>query len=82
MRRPCDSHTNCRNQGCHLLFIQCPACTENYDGCCSVTCQEELSLQLSEQRSRRAGRENGMKIFNKSRERLQLTLTGDDPTQK
>ncbi|CAJ0993466.1 oxygen-dependent tRNA uridine(34) hydroxylase TrhO [Sodalis praecaptivus] len=79
---PCDSHTNCRNQGCHLLFIQCPACTENYDGCCSVTCQEELSLQLSEQRSRRAGRENGMKIFNKSRERLQLTLTGDDPTQK
>ncbi|MEN3259941.1 rhodanese-related sulfurtransferase [Sodalis endosymbiont of Spalangia cameroni] len=79
---PCDSHTNCRNQGCHLLFIQCPACAENYDGCCSVTCQEELSLPLSEQRSRRAGRENGMKIFNKSRERLQLTLTGDDPTQK
>lgn len=79
---PCDSHTNCRNQGCHLLFIQCPACAENYDGCCSVTCQEELSLPLFEQRSRRAGRENGMKIFNKSRERLQLTLTGDDPTQK
>ncbi|MGL9723604.1 oxygen-dependent tRNA uridine(34) hydroxylase TrhO [Sodalis sp. (in: enterobacteria)] len=79
---PCDSHTNCRNQGCHLLFIQCPACAENYDGCCSVTCQEELSLPLSEQRSRRAGRENGMKIFNKSRERRQLTLTGDDPTQK
>ncbi|AHF77532.1 Rhodanese domain protein [Sodalis praecaptivus] len=79
---PCDSHTNCRNQGCHLLFIQCPACAENYDGCCSVTCQEELSLPLSEQRARRAGRENGMKIFNKSRERLQLTLTGDDPTQK
>lgn len=79
---PCDSHTNCRNQGCHLLFIQCPACAENYDGCCSVTCQEELSLSLSEQRSRRAGRENGMKIFNKSRERLQLTLTGHDPTQK
>ncbi|WP_406706409.1 rhodanese-related sulfurtransferase [Sodalis sp.] len=79
---PCDSHTNCRNQGCHLLFIQCPACAENYDGCCSVTCQEELSLPLSEQRSRRAGRENGIKIFNKSRERLQLTLTGDDPAQK
>ncbi|SQC93969.1 Probable adenylyltransferase/sulfurtransferase MoeZ [Cedecea neteri] len=23
---PCDSHTNCKNDGCHLLFIQCPAC--------------------------------------------------------
>lgn len=79
---PCDSHTNCRNQGCHLLFIQCQACAENYDGCCSVTCQEERSLPLSEQLSRRAGRENGMKIFNKSLERLQLKLTRDDPTQK
>lgn len=79
---PCDSHTNCRNLGCHLLFIQCPACAEYYAGCCSLTCQEELSLPLSEQRSRRAGRENGMKIFNKSRDRLQLTLMGDDPMQK
>ncbi|WP_074013348.1 rhodanese-related sulfurtransferase [Candidatus Sodalis sp. SoCistrobi] len=79
---PCDSHTNCRNQGCHLLFIQCPVCAEHYAGCCSVTCQEELSLPLSEQRARRAGRENGMKIFNKSRERLQMTLTGDDPAQE
>ncbi|KYP97289.1 sulfurtransferase [Sodalis-like endosymbiont of Proechinophthirus fluctus] len=79
---PCDSHTNCRNQGCHLLFIQCSICADNYDGCCSVICQEELTLPLSEQRSRYAGRKNGMKIFNKSRERLQLTLTGDDPTQK
>lgn len=79
---PCDSHTNCRNQGCHLLFIQCPACAEHYEGCCGVTCQEELSLPLSEQRARRAGRENGMKIFNKSRERLQMTLTGDDPAQE
>ncbi|MBT9430964.1 rhodanese-related sulfurtransferase [Candidatus Sodalis endolongispinus] len=79
---PCDSHTNCRNQGCHLLFIQCPACAKRYEGCCSVTCQDELSLPLSEQRARRAGRDNGMKIFNKSRERLQMTLTGDDPAQE
>lgn len=26
---PCDSHTNCKNDGCHLLFIQCPVCAEN-----------------------------------------------------
>lgn len=70
----CDSHTNCRNQGCHLLFIQCPSCAQTFDGCCSITCREELSLPQEEQRARRAGRENGMKIFNKSRQRLQLTL--------
>jgi len=22
---PCDTHTNCKNDGCHLLFIQCPS---------------------------------------------------------
>lgn len=27
---PCDSHTNCKNDGCHLLFIQCPVCAEKY----------------------------------------------------
>ena len=23
----CDTHTNCANEGCHLLFIQCDACS-------------------------------------------------------
>ncbi|TCV98234.1 oxygen-dependent tRNA uridine(34) hydroxylase TrhO [Biostraticola tofi] len=78
----CDSHTNCRNQGCHLLFIQCPACAEKYQGCCSVTCQEELALPFAEQRARRAGRENGMKIFNKSRQQLRNTLPAADTDDK
>lgn len=73
----CDSHTNCRNQGCHLLFIQCLVCADNYDACCSVNCQEALSLPLSEQRSRRVER-NSIKIFNKSRARLQLMLNKKD----
>lgn len=76
---PCDTHTNCHNHGCHLLFIQCYVCAGKYDGCCSVICQEELLLQLSEHRSRGIGRGNSIKIFNKSRKYLQLmTLTGDD----
>lgn len=74
---PCDTHVNCLNQGCHLLFIQCPACAQRYQGCCSATCRDELALPLEEQRARRAGRENGMKIFNKSRQRLSLTRPGD-----
>lgn len=65
---PCDAHTNCNNDGCHLLFIQCAACKEKYDGCCSEDCTTEYHLPVEEQRSRRAGRENGIKIFNKSKD--------------
>ncbi|NDL61932.1 oxygen-dependent tRNA uridine(34) hydroxylase TrhO [Acerihabitans arboris] len=79
--QPCDTHVNCLNQGCHLLFIQCPACAEKYRGCCSDICRDELALPLDEQRARRAGRENGMKIFNKSRQRLSLTRPGDRPEE-
>ncbi|MBE8595265.1 oxygen-dependent tRNA uridine(34) hydroxylase TrhO [Xenorhabdus sp. BG5] len=66
----CDSHTNCKNDGCHLLFIQCPSCAARFEGCCSDACREEMKLPEEEQRARRAGRENGAKIFNKSRYRL------------
>ncbi|EXU74598.1 rhodanese-related sulfurtransferase [Erwinia papayae] len=71
---PCDTHVNCKNDGCHLLFIQCAACAEKYHHCCSPICMEELALSPEEQRARRAGRENGNKIFNKSRGLLNMTL--------
>ena len=76
---PCDSHTNCLNDGCHLLFIQCPACAEKFAGCCSEACMEEHKLPEEEQRKLRAGRENGNKIFNKSRGRLNTKLGIPDP---
>ena len=66
--KPCDTHTNCKNDGCHLLFIQCEECAEKYEGCCSEDCKEEKNLPEDEQRARRAGRENGPMIFNKSKE--------------
>lgn len=66
--KPCDAHTNCKNDGCHLLFIQCEECSQKLEGCCSEECKEEFLLPLEEQRSRRAGRENGIKIFNKSKD--------------
>lgn len=40
--KPCDAHTNCANNSCHLLFIQCPDCTQNYNGCCTPECAEEI----------------------------------------
>ena len=70
----CDTHVNCINDGCHLLFIQCPACAEKYHGCCSPMCMEESQLPPEEQRLRRAGRETSNKIFNKSRGVLRMTL--------
>ncbi|WP_118973552.1 oxygen-dependent tRNA uridine(34) hydroxylase TrhO [Taibaiella koreensis] len=66
--KPCDAHTNCKNDGCHLLFIQCTECAARYEGCCSEDCVTEYRLPEEEQRSLRAGRENGIKIFNKSKD--------------
>lgn len=66
--KPCDTHTNCKNDGCHLLFIQCEDCAKELDGCCSAECKEEHNLPEDEQRALRAGRENGPKVFNKSKD--------------
>jgi UPF0176 protein len=52
----CDSHTNCKNDDCHLLFIQCSSCAEKYSGCCSTKCQEIASLPIEEQRKQRKGK--------------------------
>lgn len=78
---PCDTHVNCLNDGCHLLFIQCPSCAEKFNHCCSPICMEELALPPEEQRARRAGRENGNKIFNKSRGLLSTTMHIPSPEE-
>ena len=46
----CDSHYNCANDGCHLLFIQCETCREKFEACCSDECQKITHLPLSEQK--------------------------------
>lgn len=42
--QPCDDHTNCANESCHILFIQCPQCAEKYQGCCSEKCSSFMAL--------------------------------------
>src|SRR5450432_1179014 len=69
-----DSHTNCNNNGCHLLFIQCKACSFKYDGCCSAECQTVYNMPAEEQKELRKGLDKGMMIFNKSRHRLRPTI--------
>ncbi len=67
--QPSDDHTNCRNEACHMLFIQCPACAEKYEGCCSDACFEEIHLPEEEQMERRRGaKREGVKTFNKSKD--------------
>jgi len=65
-----DTHVNCVNDACHLLFIQCDECKEKYDGCCSKECREIIHLPLEEQRKARAGVDKGRNVFNKSKARL------------
>jgi UPF0176 protein len=64
---PCDTHTNCANEACHLLFIQCEDCKEKHENCCSTDCQEIIHLPMEEQKALRAGKTNSNKIFKKGR---------------
>jgi UPF0176 protein len=64
---PCDDHTNCKNDGCHLLFIQCSECNQKFNGCCSVACQEILALPEDEQKEIRKGINKGRQVFKKGR---------------
>ena len=72
--KPADKHTNCKNDGCHLLFIQCDACAAKYDGCCSADCQTTYNLPIEEQKELRKGIDKGMMVFNKSKKRLRPGL--------
>lgn len=64
---PCDNHVNCANEACHLLFIQCNACAEAMDNCCSVDCREIHALPFEEQKKLRKGKVVSNKIFKKGR---------------
>jgi UPF0176 protein len=67
---PCDTHTNCANEGCHLLFIQCDTCASKYEGCCSEECRSINHLPEEEKKQKRKGVKNGIMVFNKSRKRM------------
>ena len=64
---PCDVHTNCVNEGCHLLFIQCESCKTAMEGCCSAECATIIHLPEEEQKVIRSGIKNGNKIFKKGK---------------
>ena len=63
----CDSHVNCANEACHLLFIQCEACADKMNNCCSDHCKEIHELPFEEQKKLRKGKVVSNKIFKKGR---------------
>ena len=74
-----DTHINCRNEGCHLLFIQCEECREKFNGCCSIECSNIFSMPEDDQKQLRKGISKDQMIFNKSRHRL---LNNTDKNKK
>ena len=47
--KSCDTHNNCINKGCNLLFIQCDECAASYNKCCSTICMNVVSGTISPQ---------------------------------
>jgi len=74
----CDNHTNCENEGCHLLFIQCDECKAVMENCCSTECQEIIHMPLVEQVKLRRGKQVGNKVFRKGKsENLKFKHSGE-----
>ncbi|MEM9722707.1 MAG: rhodanese-related sulfurtransferase [Bacteroidota bacterium] len=64
---PCDTHVNCRNEACNLLFIQCESCAEKMEGCCSAECKSFVQLPLELQKEQRKGIKNPARYYKKGR---------------
>jgi UPF0176 protein len=65
--KPCDTHINCINEACHLLFLQCKLCGEKMNQSCSNACKEITLLSDEEQKVYRKGNHNSNKVFKKGR---------------
>ena len=63
----CDDYTNCNYVDCNLLFLQCEDCENNYEGCCTITCQNMSKLPTSEQKKiRKVRKRPSLNSFKKS----------------
>lgn len=71
--KPFDTHTNCVNDACHLLFIQCHECATQFEGCCSIECQEIIHLPKEEQIALRKESPKSSRIFNRRKDSLTET---------
>lgn len=76
--KPCDNHTNCANEACHLLFIQCDECKDAMLNTCSPECLDIIQLPEEEQKALRRGIMKGNQVFKKGKsEKLGFKKSGD-----
>lgn len=75
---PADTHTNCLNEACHLLFIQCDSCKEKLENCCSIECMEVNRLPQEVQKEMRKGLNRSNMIFKKGRSEKLLFKVNND----
>ena len=73
---PADTHVNCKNINCNLLFIQCDDCQEMHEKCCSSDCLEVSKLTLEEQKKLRKNKENKERFH--SHRKVDLSKAFDD----
>lgn len=71
-----DTHVNCKNINCNLLFIQCDDCQEKHEKCCSSDCLEVSKLPLEEQKKLRKVEKNKERFH--SHQKVDLSKAFDD----
>lgn len=52
---PTNTHIDCNNTACHVMFLQCENCQEKMNRCCSDKCLTVSELPLEEQKKLRKG---------------------------
>ena len=65
--RPSDTHINCRNVNCNLLFIQCKTCKKDHEGCCSPDCIKAKNLPPEKQEKIRKPQQNKKRFHSHSK---------------
>lgn len=49
---PSNKHIDCKNQSCHILFIQCDKCSIKFNNCCSKRCSDFILLPKEQQKKK------------------------------
>ena len=73
---PFDTHVNCANVNCNLLFLQCDKCKVKFNNCCSKECIEVIKLPYEHQKKMR--KNSGKKKMYYSHKKVNLNLNLDD----
>ena len=75
---PFDTHVNCKNVNCNLLFLQCDNCKVKYQNCCSVECIDVINLPPEQQKKIRKGSSKKKMYYSHKRVNLNLKLNKND----